>query len=204
MERPKRRKIPVSEHSTFTERPDGRWEVRFPPLGVRAEGDTKEDARKALIAAIGEATDSSPDALARFKEWSDEFGVEEEIPEDEWRAQQATIEASHAASAGFPALTVDSFQDAIAGAAPLLVDFWAEWCMPCHRLAPTLKQVADQLDGRMRVAKLNVDDHHEVSERLGIKGIPTMILFREGKELHRLVGSGRSREQMLAEIEPHL
>src|ERR1700757_2598561 len=72
---------------------------------------------------------------------------------------------------------------------PVLVDFWAAWCAPCRMLAPTVEAVAEKYAGTARVVKLNVDDNPSVSQRFGIKGIPTLILFRGGKEEERVVGA---------------
>jgi thioredoxin 1 len=72
---------------------------------------------------------------------------------------------------------------------PVLVDFWAAWCAPCRMLAPTVEAVAEKYSGNARVMKLNVDDNPSVSQRYGIKGIPTLILFKNGKEEERVVGA---------------
>jgi len=72
---------------------------------------------------------------------------------------------------------------------PVLVDFWAAWCAPCRMLAPTVEAVAEKYSGNARVMKLNVDDNPSVSQRFGIKGIPTLILFKNGKEEERVVGA---------------
>ena len=72
---------------------------------------------------------------------------------------------------------------------PVLVDFWAEWCAPCRMLAPTVEAVAEKYAGNARVVKLNVDQNPSVSQRFGIKGIPTLILFKNGKEEERVVGA---------------
>src|ERR1041385_8801508 len=72
---------------------------------------------------------------------------------------------------------------------PVLVDFWAAWCAPCRMLAPTVEAVADKYAATARVVKLNVDDHPSVSQRYGIKGIPTLILFKNGREEERVVGA---------------
>src|SRR2546423_15059937 len=72
---------------------------------------------------------------------------------------------------------------------PVLVDFWAEWCGPCRALAPTVEAVADKYAATARVVKLNVDDNPSVSQRYGIKGIPTLILFKNGREEERVVGA---------------
>ena len=72
---------------------------------------------------------------------------------------------------------------------PVLVDFWAEWCAPCRMLAPTVEAVAEKYADTARVVKLNVDNNPSVSQRFGIKGIPTLILFKNGKEEERVVGA---------------
>ena len=72
---------------------------------------------------------------------------------------------------------------------PVLVDFWAAWCAPCRMLAPTVEAVAEKYASNARVVKLNVDDNPSVSQRFGIKGIPTLILFKNGKEEDRVVGA---------------
>jgi thioredoxin 1 len=72
---------------------------------------------------------------------------------------------------------------------PVLVDFWAEWCAPCRMLAPTVEAVAEKYATTASVVKLNVDHNPSVSQRYGIKGIPTLILFKNGKEEERVVGA---------------
>ena len=72
---------------------------------------------------------------------------------------------------------------------PVLVDFWAEWCAPCRMLAPTIEAVGEQYVDTAAVVKLNVDDNPATAARYGIKGIPTLIVFREGKEVERIVGA---------------
>ena len=71
----------------------------------------------------------------------------------------------------------------------MLVDFWAEWCQPCQMLAPTVETVAQKYEGKAKVVKLNVDDSNATAQRYGIKGIPTLILFKGGSENDRVVGT---------------
>jgi thioredoxin len=80
---------------------------------------------------------------------------------------------------------------------PILVDFWAPWCGPCRAMAPALEAVAEKLAGAAKVYKVNVDDNPSVSPRFNVKGIPTLILFKDGREANRLVGLS-SKEQIEA------
>ncbi len=94
-------------------------------------------------------------------------------------------------------------QDVLQSDQPVLVDFWAEWCAPCRMLAPTVAAVAEQYGESASVVKLNVDDNPSTAQRYGIKGIPTLILFREGKEVERVVGA-TSKESISRMIEKHV
>src|SRR5919198_5865582 len=80
-------------------------------------------------------------------------------------------------------------KDVLGSGKPVLVDFWAEWCAPCRMLAPTVAAVAEQYGDAASVVKLNVDDNPSTAQRYGIKGIPTLILFKDGKEQERIVGA---------------
>jgi thioredoxin 1 len=86
---------------------------------------------------------------------------------------------------------------------PVLVDFWAAWCAPCRMLAPTVEAVAEKYANNARVFKLNVDENPSVSQRYGIKGIPTLILFKGGKEEERVVGA-TSKEAIARMIDKHV
>ncbi|MDT5294886.1 MAG: thioredoxin 1 [Acidobacteriota bacterium] len=79
--------------------------------------------------------------------------------------------------------------DVLGSDVPVVVDFWAEWCPPCRALAPTFEELAQQYAGRVRFVKLNVDENSGVSQRYGIKGIPTLVFFDGGREAERLVGA---------------
>src|SRR5215210_4717528 len=91
-------------------------------------------------------------------------------------------------------------KDVLGSDKPALVDFWAEWCAPCRMLAPTVAAVAEHYGATASVVKLNVDDNPSTAPRYGIKGISTMILFREGKEVERVVGA-TSKESITRMIE---
>ena len=97
-----------------------------------------------------------------------------------------------------------SFERDVLGAEqPVLVDFWAEWCAPCRMLAPTVDAVAEKYAGRARVVKVNVDFNPNVSQKYGIKGIPTLILFKGGKEEERVVGA-TSKEAISRLLDKHV
>jgi thioredoxin 1 len=80
---------------------------------------------------------------------------------------------------------------------PILVDFWAPWCGPCRAMSPAVEAAAEKLAGNAKVYKINVDDNPAVSPRFNIRGIPTLILFKDGREANRLVGLS-SKEQIEA------
>jgi len=85
---------------------------------------------------------------------------------------------------------------------PVLVDFWAEWCAPCHIVAPEVEKIAREHAGKVTVAKLNVDDSPKIAGTYAVMSIPTLILFKDGKEATRLIGA-RGKDAILRDIDPH-
>jgi len=88
------------------------------------------------------------------------------------------------------ATTDETFQsDVLDSDKPVLVDFWAEWCGPCKMIGPSLEELSEELGEQVTIAKLNIDDHPDAPAKYGVRGIPTMILFKDGQEAARKIGA---------------
>lgn len=101
-------------------------------------------------------------------------------------------------------LTDDTFEEEVLkSSAPVLVDYWAEWCGPCKMIAPILDEIASEYTGKIKVAKLNIDDNPQTPPKYGIRGIPTLMLFKDGNVEATKVGA-LSKSQLTAFIDSNI
>jgi len=86
---------------------------------------------------------------------------------------------------------------------PVLVDFWAAWCGPCRAIAPAVEEIATEYSGRLKVVKVDVDENPDIAGKYGVQGIPTLLLFKDGNAVERLVGA-YPKQAMISKIKDHL
>jgi thioredoxin len=168
--------------------------------GGRQIGQALQALNGALNAACGEHDAPGP----RFDEitgWVRSKG--ERVPADVLAQEAKDKQAYLVARDKLTAITPDDITAESSTGVPLLVDFWAEWCGPCRMVTPVLAELAEQWAGRIVVRKIDVDQFEGIWERFNFRGIPAMLMFKDGREIHRVIGFG-GKKQLVAELEPHL
>ena len=102
------------------------------------------------------------------------------------------------------AVTESTFeQEVLQSDKPVIVDFWAEWCGPCHAVAPVLDRIAEERADEVKLVKINIDEEQALAQRYGIASIPTMILFKDGRPVEKLVGA-YPKDRIVEKLTPHL
>jgi thioredoxin 1 len=96
------------------------------------------------------------------------------------------------------------FEDSVLGSdTPVLVDFWAEWCVPCHMVSPVVEEIGQEKGDGLKIAKLNIDENPQATRTYGVMSIPSLILFKGGAEVARVIGA-KPKDAILRDLDPHL
>ena len=173
-------------------------------FGLEGSAQQLGQALQALLGAIGKVCGERDTPGPRFDEltsWARSNG--EPVPADVLAQDAKDKQAYLIARDKLTAITPDDITAESSTGVPLLVDFWAEWCGPCRMVTPVLAGLAEQWAGRIVVRKIDVDQFEGIWERFNFRGIPAMILFKDGEEVHRVIGFG-GKAQLVTELEPHL
>jgi len=94
-------------------------------------------------------------------------------------------------------------QEVVKSALPVLVDFWAEWCGPCKMISPIIDEIANEMNGKLKVAKVNVDEAQELAAKFNVMSIPTLLVFKGGEPVAQMVGA-MSKDSLLQKLNPHI
>jgi thioredoxin 1 len=202
-ERKTQQVIDLRNNTEITTYEDGKVSARFELLNLEVLGSDENHARELLLEVLQDKVNGDEDARARFSEWAADHIIEVEMTDEDVAEERAVETTAAEASKDFRELSPETFDNAIAQAKPLLIDFWAPWCQPCLRAAPVLKEIHDENADRFDVAKVNVENYPMFNERFSIQGIPCFVIFQNGEEVDRVVGIAPKRE-FQAEIEKAL
>ncbi|MCW2512105.1 MAG: hypothetical protein JWR11_1147 [Mycobacterium sp.] len=183
---------------------DDHGTVTVRAFGLEGSGDGISRAIRPLISAIDEACGEHDAPGPRFEEITGWVRAHGDRVSTDVLAKEATDKQAYLlARDKLTAITPDDITAESSTGVPLLVDFWADWCQPCRMVTPVLADLADQWAGRIVIRKVDVDQFEGVWERFGFRGIPAMLVFKDGREIHRVMGFG-GKAQLIAELEPHL
>ncbi len=191
-----RRSVDVRRHAVVDRQPDGTWTVAVPALGVRVTGATEPQAWAGLSPAITALLDD-PEGRRRLAAFAADHA--EEDPE---LANVIDLSVTDAL-APLPRIDGETLERAVDGGDPILVVFWSDHARACRDLGPELVALVEELAGRVQVARLNVDEHPGAAATYRVRGLPTVVLFRYGREARRIVGAC-SRHELLAALAPAL
>jgi thioredoxin len=173
-------------------------------FGLEGSGADVAQAVRALSDAVSHACGEHDEPGARFDEFTSWVRSKGERVPAEVLAQEAEDERAYVVARDkLTAITPDDISAESSTGVPLLVDFWAAWCGPCRMVTPVLTELAEQWAGRIVVRKIDVDKFDGIWERFNFRGIPAMLMFKDGQEIHRVIGFG-GKKQLVAELEPHL
>ena len=178
--------------------------VTLRAFGLEGSGQQLGEALQALNAAVSEACgehDAPGPRYDEFTSWARSKG--EAVPADVVAQEAQDKRAYLAARDTLTAITPEDITAESSTGVPLLIDFWAEWCGPCRMVTPVLARLAEEWAGRIVIRKIEVDQFEGIWERFNFRGIPAMIIFKDGQEIHRVIGFG-GKKQLVAELEPHL
>ena len=178
--------------------------VTMTAFGLEGSGARLTDAVKAMTKAVSQACGKHDAPGPRFDEltaWVRAHGepVAAEVLATERAAEQAYVDARDKLTA----ITPEDIASESSTGVPLLVDFWAAWCAPCRMVTPVLAELAETWAGRILVRKIDVDQFDGIWDRFNFRGIPAMVVFKDGEEVHRIIGFG-GKKHLMAELEPLL
>jgi thioredoxin len=178
--------------------------VTLRAFGLNGGGTQVGEALRALNTAITEASGEQHAPGPRYDEFTSWARSNGEPVAADALAQEAQDRQAYLAARGkLAAITPEDIAAESSTGVPLLVDFWAEWCGPCRMVTPVLAGLAEEWAGRIVVRKIDVDQFEGIWERFNFRGIPAMIMFKDGQEVHRVIGFG-GKAKLVAELEPHL
>jgi thioredoxin len=178
--------------------------VTLRAFGLEGSGQQIGQALQVLNGAVNEVCGTHDAPGPRFDEltsWVRSTG--EPVSADVLAQEARDKRAYEVARETLTAIAPDDIAAESSTGVPLLVDFWAEWCGPCRQVTPVLAALSKEWAGRIVVRKIDVDQFDGIWERFNFKGIPAMLLFKDGEEIHRVIGFG-GKKHLVSELEPYL